>query len=302
MNAVVGAMIDWDAYAPGDHRIVCPACGTDPRKRDMGVTVVGEGHGVAHCFKCHCVETRRQQRALTLAEKAVLARRMDALRRRHDAQQQIRRAANAERNAALWAQCVPLSPGDPVARYLARRRLDAGPAPSCLRLHPALPYWHDGSKLGEYPAMVAPLVAPDGRMLALHRTYLTSDGNKADVPTVKKLTGAAAAVAGTCIPLAVPARGVIGIAEGIETAIAAAQASGVPTVAAYCAAAQASWTWPVGVQRLVIFADADRAGREAADTLRARALAAWLGVQVLTPTTENADWADVWAARPEVAE
>ena len=43
--------------------------------------------------------------------------------------------------------------------------------------------------------------------------------------------------------------------------------------------------------------DADKAGREAADTLCARALAARLQCEVLTPMTEGADWCDVWAAR-----
>ena len=57
--------------------------------------------------------------------------------------------------------------------------------------------------------------------VALHRTYLTADGRKADVPSVKKLTGAAGPLAGACIPLHKPARGCIGIAEGIETALAA---------------------------------------------------------------------------------
>jgi DNA primase len=68
-------------------------------------------------------------------------------------------------------------------------------------------------------------------------------------------------------------------------------------VAAYCASNLAAWHWPPGLQRLVIFADADKAGREAADTLRVRALAAGLRVELLTPTTEGADWCDVWTAQ-----
>ena len=97
-----------------------------------------------------------------------------------------------------------------------------------------------------------------------------------------------------------PARGCIGIAEGNETALAAWCASSVPTVAAYCAGNLAAWRWPASVQRLVIFADSDIAGREAADTLRARALAARLRCEVLTPTAEGTDWCDVWAERGAV--
>jgi putative DNA primase/helicase len=204
-------------------------------------------------------------------------------------------ADNAQRIARLWSQCVPLVPGDPVTLHLKARGFGGvWPLPACLRLHRGLDYWHEGKKLGTLPAMVAPLVAPAGATVALHRTYLCADGRKADVPTVRKLTGTAGPLAGACIPLDRPHRGVIGIAEGIETALAAGLGSGVPTVAAANASLLAAWQWPAGVQRLVIFADNDRAGREAADALRARVLKAWLHADVLTPTGDGADWADVW--------
>jgi len=173
----------------------------------------------------------------------------------------------------------------------------ASPLPGLLRFHPAVPYWHGVKKLGTFAAMVAPVLAPDGPTVALHRTFLTTEGRKAAVPSPKKLTRAAGPLAGACIPLHKPVRGAIGIAEGIETALAAWCASGMPTVASYCAGNLAAWEWPPGVQRLVIFADADKAGREAADTLRARALAAGLRVDVLTPTDPGTDWCDVWSAR-----
>ena len=91
----------------------------------------------------------------------------------------------------------------------------------------------------------------------------------------------------------------LGIAEGIETALAARCASGVPTVAAYSAGALAGWQWPPSLRRLVIFADADPAGAEAADKLRQRARAAGLSVNVMTPTTPGTDWCDTWASRKE---
>ena len=75
----------------------------------------------------------------------------------------------------------------------------------------------------------------------------------------------------------------------------------MPTVASYCAGNLASWQWPPGVQRLVIFADSDKAGTEAADKLRQRARAAGLYVNVIAPTEPGSDWCDVWAARDSVA-
>jgi len=232
----------------------------------------------------------------TRAERAELARQIEAATRERERQQRERWADNAKRIDRLWRECVPLAPACPGARHLTRRVGGVWPLPACLRLHRALPYWDDtGAKLGEFPAMVAPLTAPDGRMVALHRTYLTADGRKAGVPSVKKLTGTAGPLAGACIPLFKPERGVIGIAEGIETALAAWCASGVPTVAAYCAGNLAAWQWAAGVQRVVVFADNDKAGREAADKLRTRVRAARLRCDVMLPTDEGSDWADVWA-------
>jgi putative DNA primase/helicase len=234
-------------------------------------------------------------------QRAELAEHVMAATAEREALQREQWAANAQRIARVWSQCVPLVPGDPVTLYLKRRGFGGvWPLPEVLRLHRALPYWHGAKKLGTYPAMVAPLLAPDGHMRALHRTYLHGDGRKADVPTVKKLTAAAGPLAGACIPLHKPQRGCIGIAEGIETALAAWCASGVPTVAAYCAGNLAAWHWPASVQRLVIFADHDRAGIEAAETLQGRALRAALQASVMAPTDAGADWCDVWASHGAV--
>ncbi|HRC37705.1 MAG TPA: toprim domain-containing protein [Rubrivivax sp.] len=235
---------------------------------------------------------------MTREQRAEFARQVMAATAERERQQRQQWAENAKRIAQLSAHLVPLSPGDPVTLYLKRRGFGGvWPLPECLRLHRALPYWDGGDKLGTFAAMVAPIVSPEGDTVALHRTYLAQDGRKANVPSVRKVTGAAGPLAGACIPLHKPARGCIGIAEGIETALAAWCASTVPTVAAYSAGNLAAWDWPHGVQRLVIFADADKAGREAADKLQARALGAYLQCQVLTPSADGTDWADVFAAR-----
>ena len=260
--------------------------------------------GVFGCHRQGIAETwsAADRATMTREQRADLARQVMAATAEREAQQREQWRENGQRIAQMLAQCVPLVPGDPVTLYLKGRGFrGVWPLPAVLRLHRGLPYWHGCTKLGTFPVMVAPLVAPDGRTVALHRTYLTRNGRKADVPTVKKLTGTAGPLAGACIPLHnKPVSGVMGIAEGIETALAGWCASGVPTVAAYCADSLAAWHWPCGVQRLVIFADNDKAGRESADTLRARALFAGLRADVLTPTDGGADWCDVWAARGAV--
>ena len=259
--------------------------------------------GVFGCYRRGLREawSAIDRHTITKDQRPSLARQVAAATAEREAQQRQQWVENARRNNTVWAQCLPLTPDDPVALSLRGRGFaDLWPLPTALHLHPALPYWQDGKVLGTFPAMVAPIVAPDGRTVALHRTYLTADGCKAPVPTVKKLTAAAGPLAGACIPLHKPSRGVIGIAEGIETALAAWCASGVPTVAAYCAGNLSAWQWSAGVQRLVIFADADKAGRDAADTLQARAVRAGLQSSVMTPTDAGADWCDVWAARGTV--
>lgn len=242
--------------------------------------------------------TAADRASLSPKQRRALAREVAAITAERELVQRRQWAESAVRNARTWAKCVQVTQGDPVALYRARRGLAAAwPPPACLRLHPALEYWHLGEKLGTFPAMVAQVMSPGGRVVALHRTYLAEDGRKADVPTPKKLTPASGPVAGACIPLYRPALGALGVAEGIETAEAARLGSGVPTVAAYAAGNLAAWRWPAGVRRIVIFADADKAGRDAGEALRTRARAAGLWADMLTPTDDGVDWADVWAER-----
>jgi putative DNA primase/helicase len=256
--------------------------------------------GVFGCYRQGISETWSafDRRTMTTEQRIAHAQQVMAATAERAIVQRQRWAVNEKRIAEVWARCQPLTPGDPVTLYLKGRGIrGVWPLPAALRLHRALPYWQDGEMIGTFPAMVAPVTSPDGVTVALHYTYLTQDGRKADVSTVKKLSPTAGPLHGACIALHKPARGVIGIAEGIETALAGWCASALPVVAAYCAGNLAAWRWLAGVQRLVIFADNDKAGREAADTLRARALAAGLRCEVQIPTTPGADWCDVWAGR-----
>lgn len=259
-----------------------------------------ERAGVFGCYRQNVSESwfAVERQSMTAEERAAHDRQIAKARAEREAQQRERWAENAQRNAKTWEAARPLVPGDSATLYLKRRGLGGlWPLPQCLRLHRGLGYWEDGKEIGRFPCMVAPLVAPDGRTLALHRTYHTADGRKADVPSPKKLTGAAGLLGGACIPLHKPVRGSLGIAEGIETALAAWCGSGVPVVAAYSAGNLAAWRWPEGVQRVLIFSDADDAGRSAAAELKARAVRAGLRCEILTPSAEGSDWLDVWAAR-----
>ncbi|GHC96694.1 hypothetical protein GCM10007320_50880 [Pseudorhodoferax aquiterrae] len=91
----------------GDHRLMCPVCGKAPRDKTMGVTILDEQHGIAHCFRCGYVESRREQRELTPAERKAFAQRMEALRRNHDAEQRQRQAEAAASAAVRWVSAQP---------------------------------------------------------------------------------------------------------------------------------------------------------------------------------------------------
>ena len=173
-----------------------------------------------------------------------------------------------------------------VQRYLESRGLTT--FPNVLRGHRRLAYFDDDDRfLGHFPAMVAPVIGPDGDLRSIHRTYL------ADVPKRKKLLSAVSP--GAAVRLFDPTDK-LGIAEGIETAIAAHELFSLPTWATISTAFMESFTPPAGIQRLVIFADHDRncAGQKAAFTLAHRLQRDLkLEIEVKIPPEPDSDWLDV---------
>lgn len=301
-NAILSALGNAPEYIePGRiHRF-----STSDRPRDQAgwCRLFEDGHGgVFGDFRTGMSSSwqARRQGRLKHADRVDMARNLAQAKARRATAEREQQQENGHRNKSLWSRTLAVSDGDPVSLYLRRRGL-TGPVPEHLRLHPNLIY-ADGVDRSTWPAMVAPLVGPDGYVVALHRTYLTPDGYKAPVPTVKKLTPAAGLLAGACIPLHAPCDGVIAIAEGIETAQAVHLASGLPTVAAYCAGNLAAFVWPEGVKKLMIFADADEAGIKAARDLERRAAHAGISAVIMTPKEQGQDWCDVWASRQRDAE
>jgi len=190
----------------------------------------------------------------------------------------------------VWSESRAVIAGDPVSLYLARR-IGLEIIPARLHYHPALSYRHDDGSTSKHPAMLAHVTALDGTGVALHRTYLTSDGQKADVPAAKKVlgrlpAGAAVRLSGT--------RSTTGIAEGVETALSASMAFGLPVWSAICSGGLEKWTPPTGVNRVVIFGDNDLSGtgQAAAWNLAKRLIATGLAVDVKIPPNSGTDWAD----------
>jgi putative DNA primase/helicase len=160
----------------------------------------------------------------------------------------------------------PVKFGDPVHRYLTRRAIAAVPFDH-LRLHPAMPYYHEGKLLGAYPAMVAAFRQPSGAAETYHITYLTADGHKADLPAPKKVMTPLHGLAGCAIRLSDTADH-IAICEGIETALSVTALYGLPCWSCYSANAMEQFQPPKGVKRITIYGDADESytGQKAAMT------------------------------------
>ena len=183
----------------------------------------------------------------------------------------------------------------PLRRYLAGRGLDGlNPLP-CVRFHPRLLYC-EGEKRTFWPGMLARIFDPMGTWVGLHRTYLDPWGNsKAGVRAPKKMLHARGKkLTGGAVRL-YQAGSLLGVAEGIETAIAVQKATGMPVWAATSGALVRAIRIPRRVKRLVIWADRDKAGRKAAMKAAERLEAAGLPVAVHYPQglPAGSDWLDV---------
>lgn len=233
--------------------------------------------------------------AATGLDPAVIAK-----RQQQEAAERAQKWAKARAdNVKLWRQAAPVAHGSIVAQYLCSRGLVLDVFPKALRFHPAVAYWQkddDGklAKLGEFPAMLAAVVNPEGVAVALHKTHLNPQGKKADVPCVKKWTGASGDVAGAVIRL-FPAGESLALAEGIETALGVHLASGLPVWAGVSANGLAAAVLPDEVRAVYIFADNDenQAGQNAANALAQRLEAEGRTVRVLVPSIVGWDWLDV---------
>lgn len=195
----------------------------------------------------------------------------------------------------LWAASRPVSKGDVVDRYLTARGVDEAFYPKALRTCERARF--DGSRYA--PAMLAVVSDPDGKAVHLHRTFLEPDGRKLDVPEPRKLTPGRVPP-GAAIRLSDP-NPILGVAEGIETALAASHRFDVPVWAAISSGLLMQWEPPPGTEEVLIFADADAkyGGQKAAFTLAHRLAIKPNApeVRVLVPPDTGKDWAD-YAIKP----
>jgi putative DNA primase/helicase len=176
-------------------------------------------------------------------------------------------------------QLVP-PPGTRTARYLASRGLDVN-AMADIGHHRGL--WHPWTGT-TWPAMAACVRNGAGEPIGFHRTWLRHDRpGKAPVSPVRAMLGHAR---GGAIRLA-PAGPVLVIAEGLETAAAAALLSGLPAWSAVSASNLPHVDLPALVREVIIAADADAPGLRAATLAAQRWTAEGRSVRIIKPRHHN---------------
>ena len=204
--------------------------------------------------------------------------------------------ARSSAKDASWEIDAILSPTVPIAGtlaeyYLKSRGLTAS-ASSGLLFHAGLA--HRESRTS-HPSMVAIVRNQSGELIAIHRTWLSADGNgKANVEKPRMMLGP---VAGGAVRLAeIGSDNVLGVAEGIETALSVmAACPNLPVWATLSAAGLERVVLPPEVQSVVILADHDASGTglRAAEALAARLVAEERGVRIAMPPNEGDDFNDL---------
>src|SRR4051794_21034757 len=140
-----------------------------------------------------------------------------------------------------------------------------------------------------HPAMFAAVTNAAGKHVATHRTFLAPDGRgKGDIDPQRKVTGKYGS--GPTIRL-MPTAPLMGIAEGIETALAAARLLRIPVWSVLCAHGIETFEPPPECQHLIVFADHDLHGasQRAAQALRSRIQ---LPTAIKMPDKPHTDWND----------
>lgn len=284
--------------------------------------------------KGKAVQWARAWLGLDEADPAEIERRRVTARKDAETRERRSRDADAKRSDAafaLWLSAEPKLKGTPADLYLKARGIDLGilgRQPAALRFHPACREPETGLSL---PALVAKIDGPNGRALAVHRTWLAqrADGvwRKADavhgIKNAKKCWGP---VKGGAIRLwrgevvdpktgevkrahalnQAPPGSAVTLCEGIENALSIALVEPERRVLAAISIdnmANLAGTLPRAISDITIGADNDGPGHAATVSLE-RAVTAFLKsgrrVEVCRPPAGIKDFNDLLNQKREV--
>lgn len=240
----------------------------------------GERRLLFHCFAgCDTSIVIRALSALRLIGPALQARE-DCAPSPADPNRRNRGAAGR-----LWAAAHPIAKS-PAEAYLRGRGLTL--EVSDLRYHPRTPYGRAAQAIFR-PALLAAVRDGSG-LVAVHRTFLDPRSAKlADLPLPKRALGRLGEGA---VRLRPPRQGLLGWAEGIENAMAAALLTGIPCWATLGTERFARVALPSSVDRLILFLDNDAGGRRAENLARYALTGSGVHIEARYPRGPGADWND----------
>jgi hypothetical protein len=257
----------------GNHRLPCPQCDKGPRDTALSVELRADGSAVWWCWRCHAHGGIRAGRVLTVHT-------------RPDPRPETRQRNTLAACRAIWKQAQPVA-GTPGENYLRLRHCALPPPGGDLRFHAALFCPEVGR---EFPALVARVTTVSGnKAIGIHRIWFRPGEPKA----IKKmrLGGCTEPV---CIRLwsddAVTLT--LGIAEGVETALAAAQRF-APMWSTIDAGQMTKFPVVRGIESLTVFADHDQVGLAAAKAVGQRYRQAGVNANFLRPKRVGEDFNDV---------
>lgn len=272
----------------GNHK-PCPCCGGEDRFRLTNETGVGEwfcngcspkaGDGFALVMKYYNADFK------SACEK--VAGVIGGCEKTNESKKP--KKDNRKRNIDLWRSSKKLNGWMPVDLYLRSRGIFF----EFDNIRHCADCWC--SELGKkVSAMVAPVQNPDGKAVSIHRTYLNDDGTRQRLEKCKMLTPVSEKICGGAIRLKKPKNGILGVAEGIETAMSCFQLFDVPTWACVGTTIMEGFVPPNGVRTVTIFGDNDAnfEGQKSAYTLASRLFREGYLVEVVLPD-EVGDFNDV---------
>ena len=271
----------------------CPVCQSGREKNQNALTIADGRNGrlVLDCKKSACAFPDILAAAGITSGSYKSPDPETLAKREADQRKEVQKSAAQAR--AIWSEALPIE-GTMAETYLRVRGITCS-LPKTLRYHPNC--WHRATAK-RYPAMVA--AVQGNKLAAIHRTFLRPDGSgKADVEIPKMMLGS---TAGASVRLTEGRESLV-VCEGIETALSLS--SGLLRVpaaiwAALSTSGMRNLSLPPQAGQLTIAPDGDKAGREAASALAARADA--LGWRVtLLPAPEGLDWNDVLVMKGEAA-
>lgn len=259
----------------GENRARCPECDKGPNDDALAVLIAAD----RACWTCHRCGWHGAASAIQAAQSP--APRLPRL------PQQTGRSEGYKLARRIWAEAVPLD-GTVGADYLSRRACLVPRANGDLRFHPRLFCAKAGRLLPAIVCRVSTVIGNSG--IGIHRIFLDPLGSDRALAKMR-LGGADEPV---CIRL-FPDDAVthsLGLAEGVETALAAARLHS-PIWSTIDAGGLRAFPVLGGIETLHIFADHDRAGILAAAACCDRWRAAGRAVIAIAPPKKGADFNDV---------